>query len=121
MAHFLCDLHSGKLLMATQTEAILATMAKNTTTYFGLRALPCALNTTAPTILAHYTKSGKLRDLVCDNCILTHATGTTYISIFIQNYLTNTYGNNVDNAAILSLSELSRDTHVLMQKINNNK
>ncbi|MBP9749418.1 MAG: serine hydrolase [Candidatus Pacebacteria bacterium] len=98
---------SGELLNPPERDIFLGALAKSSSTYFGLRNLPCALNTQQPDILAHYSKSGKLRDTIADAMILRTHKHTLYVYIVLDGYHTTMYGNSVDHGGILHLADLA--------------
>ena len=117
VVRFLRALWDGSLVSLDERTLILSALAQSHTTYYGLRHLPCTLNTQNPIIHTYYEKAGKTFDTVNDALILCTETDTLFLSIFITDIHETTNGNSVDHAGIRALATVAK---VLYTTLTNN-
>lgn len=111
----------NKLLNKKMTKLLLSFLAKTRTSYFGLRYLPCRLNTKNPEIKYFYSKAGKLKNSVNDCLILVTKDRIFQINIFIDNLRIKKYRNNVDNEGIIILGKIVLELYNFLSRFNKKK
>lgn len=119
--HFMKALWQGDGILPPEARAlILSFLARSRHTHFGLRHLPCTLNTKEPRITEHYSKAGKIGRSVNDTLILTTKTGVLGVAVFIDNLAVTKNYNNVDHDGILLVAALVRDLFASWDKFETN-